>query len=72
MILIKKDFSLYIEECLLENDEGIIDNVLRACEKYNIDPEMIEPLINRSIKEKLEVAYTKLHYLNDKRLYVIL
>lgn len=65
MILTKKDFSLYVEEQNTENDEGIIDNVLAACEKFNIDPEMIEPLINRSIKEKLEVAYTKLHYIKN-------
>ena len=71
MILTKKDFSLYVEEQNTENDEGIIDNVLSACEKFNIDPEMIEPLINRSIKEKLEVAYTKLHYIKTSNNRVI-
>ena len=57
MIVTKKDFCLYIEELNASNKQSMIDNVLDACEEYNIDPSMIEPLINRSIKEKLELEF---------------
>lgn len=63
MIVNKKDFCLYVEELHAGNMQGIIDNVLAACEEYNIDPEMVEPLINRSIKEKLEVEFAERNFL---------
>ena len=58
---------MYIEEQYANDTEEntIIDTVLYACEEYNVDPEMVEPLINRSVKEKMRVEYVKLNYLKD-------
>lgn len=71
MIVNKKDFCQYVEELHASNMQGMIDNVIAACEEYNIDPELVEPLINRSIREKLEVEFISLNYLKAQNHAVI-
>ncbi len=71
MIVNKKDFCLFVEELHASNMQGMIDNVLAACEEFNIDPEMIEPLINRSIKEKLEMEFIDLNFLKSRNYCVV-
>lgn len=63
MIISQKDFCLYVEEQFANNDMSMIDTVLMACARYNIDPEMVEPLINRSVREKMEIEFIELNYL---------
>jgi len=63
MIISQKDFCLYVEEQFANNDMSMIDTVLGACAKYNIDPELVEPLINRSVREKMEIEFIELNYL---------
>jgi len=66
MILTKKDFCLHVEEEYSNNQMTMIDTVLASCEKYNIDPELVEPLINRSLKEKMEVEFIDLNYIKSE------
>lgn len=63
MIISQKDFCLYVEEQFANNDMSMIDTVLMACARYNIDPEMVEPLINRSVREKMEIEFIELNYI---------
>lgn len=71
MIVTKKDFCLYVEEQFANNSMSMVDTVLSACEEYNIDPEMVEPLINRSLKEKMEKDFINLNYLKAENTKVI-
>ena len=71
MIITKKDFCLYIEEEFVETDKTMIEIILDACERYSIDPYMIEPLINRQIKEKIEQEFIKLNYLKPENFKII-
>ena len=63
MIINKKEFCIHIEEEFSTNNMSLIDNVLTACNEFNVDPDMVEPLINRSIKEKIKEEYIELNYL---------
>jgi hypothetical protein len=71
MIISKKDFCAYIEELNADNELSIIDNVLQACMDHNIDPLFVGPLINRSIKEKLEIEFSDINLLKINRNFVI-
>ena len=50
----RKDFSKEIEHQIETKKCSYIDSVLFLCEKYNIEPESVKPLITKPIKEKLE------------------
>lgn len=71
MIVTQKDFCLYVEEQYANNSMTMIETVLSACVKYNVDPEMVEPLINRSLKEKMEIEFINLNYLDADSVAVI-
>jgi len=45
-----------------EADTSMIDSVLEVCESHHIDPEMVGPIINRSIKEKIFVEAQEKNY----------
>lgn len=63
MIINKKDFCIQIEEQYSTNNMSLIENVLTACDDFNVDPNMVDSLINRSIKEKIEQEFIQLNYL---------
>jgi hypothetical protein len=65
MVITPKDFIDFVEETFATTDLNMIDSVLLACSTFNVDPEMVEPFINRSIKEKIRVDYVKLNYLKE-------
>jgi chorismate mutase len=71
MIVTQRDFCMFVEDRYANNEMSMIDNVLYACEKFNVDPEMIEPLINRSVKEKIKREYVKLNYLKETNHVII-
>jgi hypothetical protein len=71
MIVTQRDFCMFVEDRYANNKMSMIDNVLYACEKFNVDPEMIEPLINRSVKEKIKREYVKLNYLKETNHVII-
>lgn len=71
MIVQQRDFCLYVEEQFANNNMSMIDTILSACAKYNIDPELVEPLINRSLREKIEIEFIDLNYLDADSMPVI-
>lgn len=51
------EFSLYIETIALEKRISQLDAILEYCEENYIDPTDIVPLINSTLKSKLERLY---------------
>ena len=48
------EFSLYIEERVLNERIGYMDAVIQYCEEVDIDIESISKLINQSLKDKIQ------------------
>ena len=49
------EFALFIEGMVRERKMSHMDAVLKYCEENFIDPEDISPLINKSLKAKIEL-----------------
>ena len=62
-LMTPKKFSIAIEKKVKEFDMSYLDALLDYCEKYQLEPEMIKPLITKSLKEKVEVDARNLNYL---------
>lgn len=48
-------FSLYIEQLALEKKMSHMDTVLRYCEENFIEPDEIKSLINKTLRDKIEI-----------------
>lgn len=57
------EFSLHIEHIVLDNRISYMDAVLKYCEDNFIEPEDIASLINKSLKDKIEMNFRELNYL---------
>ena len=62
-LMTPKKFSIAIEKAVSEGGGTYMDALLDYCEKYQLEPEMIKPLITKSLKEKVEVDARNLNYL---------
>jgi hypothetical protein len=51
------EFSLHIEQVALEKNITQLDAIIEYCEENYIDPTDITPLINSTLKSKLERIY---------------
>lgn len=51
------DFSLYIEKIVYENNISYIDAILQYCKDNFIEPQDIAKLVNKSLKDKLEMNF---------------
>ena len=51
------DFSLYIEKIVHENNISYIDAILQYCKDNFIEPQDIAKLVNKSLKDKLEMNF---------------
>jgi len=71
MVIDKKTFCEYIEDTYLNNDESLIDVVLGACEKFNIEIEYVNEFLNRVIKEKLHEEFVQLKFIPQEEFKVI-
>ena len=60
------EFALYIEEIVLEKRISHMDAVLMYCEQNFIDPEDIAGLINKNLKQKIELNMIEANYLPKK------
>ena len=60
------EFALYIEELVVEKRISHMDAVLLYCEKNYIDPEDISKLINKNLKQKIELNAIESNYLPKK------
>ena len=61
-----KTFSLKIEQIALEKNITHMDAVLWYCSKNEIDPSTVARLINKALKEKIEVNAADLNFLPKK------
>lgn len=51
------EFSYYIQKRALEEDASCNTVLLQYCEELDLDPEEVAPLVNRSLKDRLEVEF---------------
>lgn len=49
------EFAMYIEAIVQEKKMSHMDAVLYYCQENFIDPEDIAPMINKSLKQKIEL-----------------
>ena len=61
MLMNSKKFALIIEGIVKEKRIGYMDAVLNYCEENDIDTATIGPLINKSLKEKIQTEAEKLN-----------
>jgi hypothetical protein len=60
------EFALYIENIVIEKKMTHMDAVLLYCEQNFIDPEDISKLINKNLKQKIEMNMIDQNYLPKK------
>ena len=53
------EFSLFIETEAHQKQMSVVDVILEFCEQHMLEPSDIVPYINRSLKEKLEMAFVE-------------
>lgn len=57
------EFSQYIEQNAIENNMSCMDYVLKYCDDNMLEPSDIAPMINKSLKSKIEQNFRDLNYL---------
>ena len=58
-----KKFSIAIEKTVRQSGISYMDALVDYCNKNQIEPEQIKPLITKSLKEKVEVDARNLNFL---------
>ena len=56
-------FAIGVEKYVKEHEVGYIDAVLAYSDEQEIEMDIVPKLINKPLKEKLEVEARKLHFL---------
>lgn len=62
-ILTPTKFSTMIEEMVLKYKLTYMDACLEYCTKNNVEPESLGRLVNKSLKQKIQVEAEGLHFL---------
>ena len=57
------EFSLHIESVVREKRMSYMDAVLDYCKENFLEPEDVASLINKSLKDKIEMDFRELNYL---------
>jgi cell division ATPase FtsA len=57
------EFSMHIEYMVREKKINHMDAVLEYCKENYIEPEDVASLINKSLKDKIEMDFRELNYL---------
>ena len=57
------EFSLHIEGMVRDRRLSHLDAVLEYCKENFIEPDDISSLVNKSLKEKIEMNFRELNYL---------
>jgi len=57
------EFCLHIEQMVKEKKLTHMDAVLEYCKENFLEPQDIKSLINKSLKEKIEMDFRELNYL---------
>ena len=61
MLMNSKKFALEIEEIVNSKKISYMDAVVLYCEEHDMDTGTISPLINKSLKEKIQMEAEKLN-----------
>ena len=57
------EFSLHIEQLVKEKRISHMDAVLDYCQENALEPADVSKLINKSLKDKIEMNFRELNYL---------
>ena len=57
------EFSLHIESVVREKRMNYLDAVLEYCKENYLEPDDVSSLINKSLKDKIEMDFRELNYL---------
>jgi len=57
------EFSLLIEQMVKDKRINHMDAVLEYCKENFLEPEDVKSLINKSLKEKIEMNFREMNYL---------
>ena len=57
------EFSLHIEQIVRDKKISYMDAVLEYCKENYLEPEDVSSLINKSLKDKIEMNFRELNYL---------
>ena len=57
------EFSLHIEQTVRDRKINYMDAVLEYCKENYLEPEDVSKLINKSLKDKIEMDFRELNYL---------
>jgi len=57
------EFSLHIEQMVRDTKLTYMDAVLEYCKENYLEPEDVAKLINKSLKDKIEMNFRDLNYL---------
>jgi len=57
------EFSLHIEQIVRDKKMSYMDAVLEYCKENYLEPEDVSKLINKSLKDKIEMNFRELNYL---------
>lgn len=57
------EFSLHIEQIVSTSNVNYMDAVLQYCKENYLEPEDVAKLINKSLKDKIEMDFRELNYL---------
>jgi hypothetical protein len=60
------EFALFIEDIVTQKRINHMDAVLMYCEKNFIDPEDISSMINKNLKQKIELNFIEANLLPKK------
>ena len=71
MLMNSKKFALTIEAIVKEKKIPYMDAVLKYCEDNDIDTSSIGPLINKSLKEKIQAEAEKLNLIEKSSTAVL-
>jgi hypothetical protein len=57
------EFSLHIEQMVRDSKMTYMDAVLEYCKQNYLEPEDVSKLINKNLKDKIEMDFRELNYL---------
>ena len=57
------EFSLHIEQIVRDRKMSYMDAVLEYCKENYLEPDDVASLINKSLKDKIEMDFRELNYL---------
>lgn len=60
------EFSLYIENKVIEEKIGYMDAIIKYCEEIDIDIETIATLVNQSLKDKIQNEAEEQNYMKKR------